>query len=567
MKKRLIALCLIGALLAFPGCKNGETENFGVTGVIGGTISGNTGGNPSGGDTAPGGETQTPGTAEPGTGGEQATPGTGENNTGSTPAGPTAGNQTSGGGQASLGETFGAGTPIPMKAGETIWFGPVSAEQAAQLTFTGGSTSSGGGAAKVEDLGGGFAIYSFKAPADGTATPAVGDKYKDVFLVAKSAMDLGTYFGHWDNIKGRNLYDQRFDKTGKWLDASGKLENSKAGNATHAIPVQKGETLTFGPVRAGQPVLGYGYDSAMNPVALVNGYGLGVAFTFDQGMKAFTYTVPEGVAFVRFNVNEDEADLFAVMKNNVFDAAQYQRLTGAKTGEAGDPLFKRTCLFIGDSICAAGADTGNLKGWARRVQEAAGAECYNAGISGAALSDCRVHRPSATKNHQIYKQLEDYNNSDFDYILIHGGVNDAWDSREIGSVSRGYDPAGFDLTTYAGGLEMAIYTAVDLYGDTAAIGYLMNFQLPQNAYGKVASGMGEYFEVGKQICDKWGISYFDMYNHKGITAQLAPTTTKYLPDGTHPNAGGYDVLGPFITDYMRTMTPVTQGVLEDLANQ
>ena len=564
MKRRILSILLIGALLAFPACKQQGEDQFGVTGGGGTSIGGNSGGQEASGDTTqPGNTDQSGNTTQPGTDGTQSTVGNGEN-TGSVQ---TPGGSTNQNGPTSLGETFGAGTPINMKAGETIWFGPCSAEQAAQLTFTSGGASSGGGATKVDEIGGGFAIYSFKASADGTATPAVGDKYKDVFLVAKSAMDANAYFSHWDNQKNRNVYDLRFDKTGKWIDASGKLQSGKSGNATHAIPVSKGDTLTFGPVRAGQPVLGYAYDSAGNPVSMINGYGLSVSFTFDQGMKAFTYTVPDGIATVRFNVNGDESEQFAIMKNNAFDASQYQRLTGVKTTDVEDPLYKKNCLFIGDSICAAGVDTATPKGWAGRVQAASGAICYNAGVSGAALSDCRLSRPGASKNHQIYKQLEDYAKSDFDYILIHGGVNDAWDSREIGSVTRGYDPAGFDLSTYAGGLEMAIYTAVDLYGDTAAIGYLMNFQLPKNAYGKVANGMGEYFEVGKQICEKWGISYLDMYNNKQLNNQLEVSNTRYLPDGTHPNAAGYDVLGPYITEYMRSMTPVTQSVLEELASQ
>lgn len=565
MKKRLTALLLIGALLAFPACKKQGDDQFGVTGG-GGTSVGGDSGQGSGGDTTQPGNTDQNGNTNtrPGTDGSQSTAGNGES---------TGSNQTSGGsngqsGPTSLGETFGAGTPINMKAGETIWFGPCSADQAAQLTFTSGGTSSGGGATKVAEIGGGFAIYSFKASADGTATPAVGDKYKDVFLVAKAAMDANAYFNHWDNQKNRNIYDLRFDKSGKWIDAAGKLQSGKSGNATHAIPVSKGETLTFGPVRAGQPVLGYAYDSAGKPVSMINGYGLSVSFTFDQGMKAYTYTVPDGVATVRFNVSEGETDQFAIMKNNVFDAAQYQRLTGVKTSEAEDPLYKKTCLFVGDSICAAGSDTAYTpKGWAGRVQAATGATCYNAGVSGAALANHRANRAGATKNHQIYKQLEDYAKSDFDYVLIHGGVNDAWNSIEIGEVSRGYDPAGFDPATYAGGLELAIYTAVDLYGDTAAIGYLMNFRQPKNPNGVCATGMGEYFEVGKKICEKWGISYFDMYNNKEINNALEVSNTKYLPDGIHPNTAGHDVLGPYITEYMRSMTPVTQAVLEELASQ
>lgn len=562
MKKRMIAILLIIALLLVSGCASGNTEDFGAVGVGGQNGSGEQ----NAGDGADGN-----GSIGAQNGGTQngATQNGGAQNGGAQNGGAQNGESSSqNGGSASLGQTFGAGQPVEMKKGETIWFGPCSAEQAGQFTFTSGETASGGGAVKCADFGGGFSIWSFKAPANGKATPAVGDKYKDVFLMTKTEMTLAGYFGFWDNQKNRNLYDLRFDKSGKWIDVAGKLQTAKSGEATHAIPVAKGETLTFGPVRAGQPVLGYAYDAAGKPVAMLNGYELKTNFTFTQGMVSYTYTVPQGVAAVRFNVNEDESDLFLVMKNLEYTADQYQRMTKKKVGDAADPLAGKKCLFIGDSICAAGADTGTTpKGWAGRVQEGTGAECINEGVSGAALSNCRVGRPGALPTHIIYKQLEVHKKTKFDYVLIHGGVNDAWDTKSIGFVSRGYDPAGFDLTTYAGGLEMTIYTAIENYGDTAAIGYLMNFQIPRCSYGVAATKLGEYFEVGKQICEKWGISYFDMYNHKEITSRMDVNGSKCLPDGVHPNTAGYDVLGPYIIKYMRSMTPTTQAVLDELANQ
>jgi lysophospholipase L1-like esterase len=555
MKKRVLAILLIGVLLFTTACGGKGADELGVAGS-GGISQGQNQSAPEQGGQGSAqqgeGNASQPG-ANPQQGGSTTQQGGGEQN----------GNASSG--SASLGETFGAGKPVEMKKGETLWFGPVSADQAAQLTFTAGSTSSGGGAVKVADIGGGFSIYSFTAKADGKATPAVGDAYKDVFLASKTKMGLAEYFGYWDNKQNRNVYDIRFDK-GKWLNASAK-EQSGSGTSTHAIPVSKGETVTFGPVRAGTPVLGWGYDSNMKAIKMINGYGLKTAFTYTNGMVALTYTVPEGISFVRLNVGSEEASLFAIMKNNAFTKEMYERLTGKKITAADDPLYKKKILFVGDSICAAGADSGTLKGWARRVQEDAGAECYNVGVSGAALSTCRLGRPGATQNHQIANQLNVHKNVKFDYVLIHGGVNDAWDSKPIGTVSKGYDLAGFDTTTYAGGLELAIYTAIENYGDTAAIGYLMNFQLPQCKYGVVSTKLGDYFAVGRQICEKWGISYFDMFSNKEINNRLQVNSTKYLPDGVHPNEGGYDVLGPYITKYMRTMTPVIQDVLDELKSQ
>ncbi|MBR7165535.1 MAG: hypothetical protein IKD18_04570 [Clostridia bacterium] len=64
---------------------------------------------------------------------------------------------------------------------------------------------------------------------------------------------------------------------------------------------------------------------------------------------------------------------------------------------------------------------------------------------------------------------------DCDFVMLHGGVNDAWSK--------------------------------------AKIGYLINFQLPAANKGYL-SDMMDYVEMTKKICNKWGISYFDMYTHK-----------------------------------------------------
>ena len=104
-----------------------------------------------------------------------------------------------------------------------------------------------------------------------------------------------------------------------------------------------------------------------------------------------------------------------------------------------------------------------------------------------------------------------------------------------------------------------------VYGNTAAIGYLMTYQMPRNKNGVVATKMNDYYKVGKEICEKWNISYFDMYNHTEINKKLDPQGTEHVPDGTHADASGYDILGPYITDYMRSMTPVTQTVRNALA--
>ena len=452
-----------------------------------------------------------------------------------------------------LTKVYKADEAIAVKAGEKVWFGPAATSQAVQLVLDGAEVGTSA-LQKVATFGNGYVIYCYTASAAGNVTVKASRDYKKLMLAAKQEMNMENFYQYWDNQKDRNLYDVGLDKYAKAIDREGALKKSEDYYSTHAIPVAKGDTLTFGPARSGEWVLAYGYDSAMKPVKLINAYKLPEAFVYTNGMRAYTYKVPEGVSYVRFNIPEAQREEFCVTKNDPFNASDYTRYTGVRVTEVSDPLYERLGLFLGDSICAAGADPadGNgLRGWAQRVAKESSMTCINAGISGAALSNCRLGRANATEQHQISNQLNKYKREKVDYILIHGGVNDAWDDVPLGEITDGFDPV-FNTSTYAGGLEMAIYEAVRQHGDRAAIGYLINFESPNHEKSKDS---GKYFEVGKKICEKWGILYLDLF-------AIDFDTTVYTDDGIHPNKAGYDVLGPHITDFMRTMTPCSKEALD-----
>ena len=471
----------------------------------------------------------------------------------------------------SVTQTFN-GDPISVAAGETLWYGPASTAQKEQLTFT----DSAGKATKVnveqlqkiDTFNNGYVIYAYKAESAGSITLQVPDTYKDLFIATKDAMDMNAYYSYWDNIKDRNLYVASLDKSSKEVGPDGKLIGAEESTATHAIPVKQGDTLTIAPVSPATLVQGCGYDAKMKPVYAFNAYEMKEAFVFPHGKRALTYTVPEGVSFVRINVPEEERENFLVTKNKEYNKDYYKRITKISPEQIENPLFKKECLFIGDSLCSAAQDVkiNGQRGWARRVKELSGAICTNVGRGGSALSNSRMSDPDATEYHIIYKQLYRTEGQKFDYILLEGGGNDAWESTPIGKPTPGYDPDLFDLTTFAGGLEMTIYTAIKEYGDNAAIGYLMAYKMPRNTHGVLATKMGDYYAVAAEICKKWDITYFDMYNHNEIYNKLDPMSTEHVPDGTHADESGYDIIGPYINDYMKSMTPVTQRIRDELAN-
>ena len=208
-------------------------------------------------------------------------------------------------------------------------------------------------------------------------------------------------------------------------------------------------------------------------------------------------------------------------------------------------LKNKTILFCGDSI------TWNAGiSWAYKVPALTGAVGTPAGVSGAALS---TSQPA----NRIITQLQNHQN-DYDYVVLHGGVNDAMSNGPIGEMSASFDLADFDTSTYAGALEELFYYAHEYYPNSK-IGYIVNYAVPLSATD--ANGkLGNYFAVGKQICEKWNIPYIDLYS--GIAPGTTVTYSDLLdvsnPDSiyfpsagdVHTNEAGYDILSPYIAQWI-----------------
>ena len=212
-------------------------------------------------------------------------------------------------------------------------------------------------------------------------------------------------------------------------------------------------------------------------------------------------------------------------------------ITAVYSDLSASPLWQKTVLFSGDSICMAS----DRIGWAGRIGEKYTMEYVNAGVSGASVSTVRVNR--------MIDQIKKYSANDYDFVILHGGTNDAWSMAPVGEMTDSYALSQFNPDTFAGALEELFYYAKLYYGN-AKFGYIINFRFSKDNTNGYLADMTDYVEMTKQICEKWDIPYLDMYNNEELNAALDIDSLNNFKDTVHPNSTGYDIITPYIDTWM-----------------
>ena len=203
---------------------------------------------------------------------------------------------------------------------------------------------------------------------------------------------------------------------------------------------------------------------------------------------------------------------------------------------SGTSIYGKSALFTGDSI-----SWGNdRRAWAARIGEKYDMDYVNASVSGASVSTARDYR--------MIDQIEAHKTESYDYVIMHGPTNDAWDLVTVGELTDSLDVADYNVDTYAGALEELFYYARKYFPD-ARLGYIINFRF-SSSLNNGLSDMSAYVEMAKMVCGKWSVPYLDLYNNEELTVALKVGTQVYLPDDIHPNAAGYDIITPYIETWM-----------------
>lgn len=211
------------------------------------------------------------------------------------------------------------------------------------------------------------------------------------------------------------------------------------------------------------------------------------------------------------------------------------------------PLYKKSALFIGDSISYGALDDYLGMSWGGRIGEKYGMNWKNASVSGATVKYTSVNGSPLP---YIKNQLTD---GEFDYVIVEGGINDAMRGNPLGKISDSFKTEDFDTDTFAGSLE-ELLSAVKSKYPNAKVGYIVTMQVTTQS----AQNTAAYYEVAKQICDKWNVDYLDLFNDAEVTGWFVENQKTYLPDTLHPNAAGYELLTPKIAGFAEKLRAVVK---------
>ncbi len=498
---------------------------------------------------------------------------------------------------------------IEVAAGDKIYFGPCNISQGFQLYHWEGTENfetstiirhGNANLAVADRFPGNQVIYCFTAPSAGRIGLCNAPAYNDFYCITKNeelTVEVYKEFLRSINRSASTLFTIpsitsnifKAVETQGYYAKDGTVTSSTSHYSGELISVKAGDVIYFGPVNLDQGFHLYDWHGTED-------FSSYVRLNKADVQKYVVDTFPNGQAILAYEVTQTGRIglVNATAYNSFFVATKNVRMTtenyyaygdlhsntmgnySVDTGRYNNVVVKesvlngKSALFTGDSICAAAADddffnnyyygnttsTAEWGGWAGRVGMFYGLEYLsNYGVSGASLSTTRdrwYNAPASTSKQQgrIYWQVTKAADYYYDYVILHGGVNDAWDAAPVGTMSDSFELEDFDLSTYAGGLEATFYYATK-YHPESAIGYIINFEAPLHTSGNIST-MGNYFEEGKKICEKWGIPYLDLFTT--LNAETFDTNI-YTKDLIHPNAAGYNIIGEHVAQWMETLQP------------
>ena len=398
-----------------------------------------------------------------------------------------------------------------------------------------------------------YGDYTYVEPAAVTATE-VSDGTLLLKLGAGFAQNVGTD-AYPVPVQPAYVFDAGTEnyfsngEAGYYSDA-GVWTNNSSYSTKRDIPVSKDMVITVGALSTDQVTLGHLSDENKASVKKLTAQDMTLVADLGNSYGIYSITIPEGVSYLSITTFSRRAYITLLTLNEEFDADGYYDYFGIEpmTGDSSSPLWRKSALFIGDSICYGHTDTavnGKILSYGGRIAYNYDMEWVNAGVSGATLT--------TESNKIIIDQLEGHESKEFDYVIVEGGKNDARLEVKLGEISSGLS-SPLDVTSYVGALEYTLKTVINTYPE-AKVGFLLSYSTPRN---ESEAQYKTYPDVTKKVCEKWGVGCLDMYSNEEINGEnvldVNNVKSPYLPDGIHPSAEGYVNLCPYIESFMETLS-------------
>ncbi len=431
--------------------------------------------------------------------------------------------------------------PIPVSKGDVITFGTALTEQGFHVvTMSDENTYTGqyrlaDGCSVLYTINQTTSIMQFTVP----------DNVKYIRLIAMTenaghylatknrpfnVTELNSYF----NCDYVNLFDLSTAKPG-YVTETGSVSNDNQYRVSPPIAVTTGDLITLAGAFTKQ---GFHIITMKDENTYVGKYTLSNGITktedLDDNTSVMTFSVPADISFIRVIGYTKYINTYLVTKNHLV----------TKVGYNAYFFGNKTALFLGDSISYGAADAG--RAWAWRMSNSLGFTADNQSVNGWAISTSRQNR--------IINELKKVKYNSYDYVIMEGGTNDAWDKAEVGAVSSSYDPKDFDITTFAGGLEELFYNAYQRFPG-ARFGFIITYKMPLATDKGNVSQMEDIANISIEICKKWNVAYLDLYHDDYVNNELLQVhTTNYLNDTVHPSVAAYDRLSPYIEQWFKTLS-------------
>ena len=431
--------------------------------------------------------------------------------------------------------------PIAVSKGDVITFGTALTEQGFHVvTMSDENTYNGqyrlaDGVSVLYTIDANTSIMQFTVPENAKYIRLIAmTENAGHYLATKNrpfnVTELNAYF----NSDYVNLFDLAAAKPG-WVNGEGKESGDDQYRVSTPIAVKGGDIITLAGAFTKQ---GFHLATMSDENTYVGDYTLGRGLTktedLDENTSIMTFSVPAGISYIRVIGYTQYINTYLVTKNHLVTKVGYNAYF------FGD----KTALFLGDSISYGAADAG--RAWAWRMSNSLGFTADNQSVNGWAISTSRQNR--------IINELKGVKYNSYDYVIMEGGTNDAWDQCTVGTVSDSYDPKDFDITTFAGGLEELFYNAYQRFPG-ARFGFIITYKMPLATDKGNVSEMEPIANISIEICKKWNVAYLDLYHDDYVNNELLQVhTTNYLNDTVHPSVAAYDRLSPYIEQWFKTLT-------------